>query len=209
MTQKVMKPMKELATRYDAAVLIAHHSGKRGENGVTDTSNVYSGRGASSVAGFVRAMYCLDVVVEGNQKHIRLSAPKIKGRHLPDLNLSFDTSGEKRWFTRLDEVASVPSEGGECQKVLSALMDAIRNSEEKKISRKAGITLSGVSERTFDKHVESAVKAGWLVKEDAGKGKPVFFTLSESFANSFNTHSNVVGIETYRQVATSVCAVAA
>lgn len=209
MLEKAMTPLGTLARQFNAAVLFAHHSGKRGSDGV-DTSGVYGGRGASSIAGFVRTGYMLDTVTDkGKPKYIRLSAPKIKGRHLPDLNLTLDTTGEDRWFKPICEGLQMPTEAGEYQKVVKALAEAIQNSEEKKISRKAGIALSKVSETTFDKHVESAVKVGWLVKEEAGKGKPVFFALSESLANSFNTLSNVVGIETYRQNPPNAYAIAA
>lgn len=165
MERAVNKPVKDLARKTGAAVLMIHHIGKMTE-GSGDGSKLYRGRGASSLAAMVRAVYDLDslkdsgkMIVDG---HVVLHCAKIKGRRFEDVTYKLDF--DKRWFdiTQVD-VAQVDDTLAKLLELLQQASEPLKREEI--VERMQAL---GVSPRSTDRALKTAAGSGYLVKTGRG-----------------------------------------
>lgn len=131
--KEVMIPLKTLAKKADAAVLLLHHSGKFSEG--LAPQGAYKGRGASALGALSRTVLNLQRDESGDNRVV-LSCPKSKGMVFTKkmLELNPDT----RWFSAKEEVVkeleSVPY-----KKVVDFVREAGRIVRRKEIDNETGI----------------------------------------------------------------------
>jgi hypothetical protein len=90
---EVMKPLRILAKKANAAVLLLHHSGKYYEGA---PQGVNRGRGASTIPALCRAVFNLERDDSANHR-VLLSCSKAKGEIFKKTMLELDA--ESRWFS--------------------------------------------------------------------------------------------------------------
>lgn len=100
MNRDVIVPMKRLAHRTNAGVLILHHTGKYQEGSQQPVSS-YTARGASVLGGLSRANFILTKGMGKYEGMVTLSSPKVKGDNFEPVVLKLDT--ETRWFRYVEK----------------------------------------------------------------------------------------------------------
>jgi hypothetical protein len=91
--KEVMKPLRILAKKANAAVLLLHHSGKYYEGA---PQGVNRGRGASTIPALARAVFNMERDDSGNNR-VSLSCSKVKGEIFQKTLLELNP--ESRWFS--------------------------------------------------------------------------------------------------------------
>lgn len=193
MSRAVVKPLKKLANRYSAAVIVAHHTNKT-ENGTALSNRM---RGASSLGGAMRSQYYLSLVGEGAQKQVRLQHSKAKGKKMRDFYLPHDMSGEIRWLHPLENIPNPQIEIPPDQRTFNSLYNAVKAAPQNRISKAQAIEAAKVDPKTFEKHIKRILDRGTLIKESEGKGKPVYFRLPDNLVEASES-SSVTSIEEYK-----------
>jgi RecA-family ATPase len=185
---ELMKKLRHLARQLNAAVIVAHHTGKQGENGLTQRVTI-TARGASVFEDQARSVYTFDVIkpkIKGLvalDKVVRLKGKKIKGAHIEDVYLDFDTTGQRRWFTEMTEIEEDGTDAIPLVTKQEEREDRFFNfllASDGKVSRPAAMKHMGLAQRTFDDFVIDLLTRGAIIKEQTGERRPVTFSLPQS-----------------------------
>lgn len=94
--KEIIQPLKNLAKKANAGVLILHHTGKGNEGGRHNGVDAYKGRGASAFGALARTAFYLQKA-KGNT--VELSCPKSKGKEFEAMVFELDRTS--RWFKNI------------------------------------------------------------------------------------------------------------
>lgn len=97
--RRIMRPLKELATKTNASVLFSHHIGKPNES--PNVEAAYLGRGASNFGALSRAVYTLVRDGKKGDGYVVLRCSKTKGPKFQDTLMRLNP--ETYWFERCNE----------------------------------------------------------------------------------------------------------
>jgi 5S rRNA maturation endonuclease (ribonuclease M5) len=160
---KVMSVLYKLAREANAAVLFAHHEGKKNESGSGERA--YSGRGASAFGGLSRAVFNLERDEKRGSGYVTLRCSKIKGKPFEPLllKLNFDS----RWFEHsAEEPAKEALSATEVADFVSRYSGTVRTADI--ISKFQSIA----SMKTIKRRIDNALSLGLIERMGQGKFRP-------------------------------------
>jgi hypothetical protein len=160
---EVMKPLKKVAKKANATVLLLHHSGKFNEGA---PQGVNRGRGASTIPALCRAVFNLERDESGNNR-VSLACSKVKGEIFKKTLLELNP--ESRWFS----VRGISPDEDESN-WYKQIIDFVRKAG--KVVERAEILSefekdSKMSRPTIDRNLNKAVDQRDLEKVGHGKYK--------------------------------------
>lgn len=161
----VNKPLKELARKTNAAIILIHHIGKRNETG-NESSKLYRGRGASAFAGAARLIIDMDAMRDGNgrpiQNHVLVNAAKIKG--VPFDDTVFELDFPRRWFNPTN--VEIEDQTSVYEAVWDLVDKPMRRAEIFDLTEAENL---GISDRTLGRILKLGVENG-KIKSGEGFG---------------------------------------
>ena len=157
---KVMSVLYRLAREANAAVLFAHHEGKKNESGLGERA--YSGRGASAFGALSRAVFNLERDEKKGIGYVALRCSKIKGKPFDPLLFKLDFNS--RWFERCaEEPAKEKLSAIEIADFVNSNSGAVRTAEIiSKFQAQASI-------KTIKRRIEDGLSLGLI--ERMGQGR--------------------------------------
>lgn len=156
--ERVMKPLKRLATLVNSAVLAAHHIGKaKAEEGSTREGS-HRGRGASAFADQSRVIFNLE---KGSDQNVILSCPKLKGDKFTDTIFSYDS--ETRWLSK-QGVSRILTN-------YENVLEALEYGKSYKRNELGEIFESEMSRATLNRVLSDAVSNGDLLRDKGAYSK--------------------------------------
>jgi archaellum biogenesis ATPase FlaH len=163
---EIIQPLKNMAKKANAAVLILHHTGKWNEGSSQSVAGAYKGRGASAFGAMTRSTFYLRAIA-GNK--VELSCPKVKGAAFNDVILELDANS--RWF----KVIGVNSEtkktktDAKYETVVSFVSDQfIKTGKPIKRDEIINALKGQVSKTTVGRKLDKAVEEGDLTQPKYG-----------------------------------------
>jgi hypothetical protein len=164
--KEVIQPLKTLAKKANAGVLLLHHSGKFIE-GSPQAEDAYKGRGASAFGALSRVIFNLKPVKNSNK--ITLSCAKVKSGKFSPVAMELDEN--TRWFKVLndvpkqDKIKSVTK----YEQVVSFVRDTVMNTGRWVKRAEMIKALKGkVGRTTIDRKLDEAVENGDLINPEYG-----------------------------------------
>jgi archaellum biogenesis ATPase FlaH len=161
--KEVLQPLKNLAKKANAAVLILHHTGKWNEGSAKGVTNAYKGRGASAFGALARTTFYLEA--DKKENRVRLSCPKVKGAKFETAILELDSS--TRWFKFIgeDSKKNTSNADNKYEKVIKFVMECNKPVKREDIVKAfEGI----ISDKTVDRNLRVAVGEERLNKSTYG-----------------------------------------
>ena len=152
----ILRPLRQLARKCNAAVLMTHHVGKGGE-GSTNVG-AYKGRGASAFGGNIPTVYLLEALpgkTAAGGHEVKFSFVKVKGEKPDDVTLTLERGS--RLFRATENAVAVQMTGAE--KFAAAINHAGRALESAEAKRLV-MQEHGVAERTAQQWGKDAVSRG-------------------------------------------------
>ncbi len=159
---EVMKPLRILAKKANAAVLLLHHSGKYYEGA---PQGINRGRGASTIPALARAVFNLERDDSGD-KRVLLSCSKAKGEIFKKTLLELNP--ESRWFS-VRGTAQDTDESNSYQQILDYVCKEGREVKRAEILSK--FESKELSRATIDRILERAAKNRDLEQPSHGRYK--------------------------------------
>lgn len=170
-TDKILKPMMQLARETNSGVLLVHHIGKTSEDG-NGADRAYKARGASAFGAYCVMTLNLLTRRENNVEFLELGYGKVKDAKRDDLYLNLDD--ETRWFTASDERMPLPATEATYARVLHEFSETMPTA--RKVVLEA-VSSEGINKSTVDRIVTRGKDEGHL--RPAGYGKHVRVPLKE------------------------------
>lgn len=168
MKRVVISPLKKLANKTNACVLLVHHIGKLNEGKANDS--LYRGRGASSLAAAARLIINMDHLRDGDnavvKEHVRVHCAKVKGPSFDDR--VFRLNFAERWFEATDIQIAGPDAK---QDQIIALVDTQLKRAEI-IARAMANGFEESQTRSIERAVQFGVSTGYLRKCGHGRWEP-------------------------------------
>jgi hypothetical protein len=166
--KEVIQPLKRLAKKANAGVLLLHHTGKFIE-GSFQAEDAYKGRGASAFGALSRVVFNLKQQKElkGN---VALSCSKVKGQKFSPVVLQLNE--DTRWFSVTGNVSEKKTKTNVAyEQVVNYVRDRVIKTGK---GAKRGEIVNGlegkVSETDVDRKLRSAVKKGDLLRDSENYG---------------------------------------
>jgi hypothetical protein len=158
--ERVVRPLKRLASRIDAAIVFSHHIGKQYES---SSEGAYQGRGASALGGLARTVFNLKSEQQIGYGFVRLWCSKSKrGRPFRPVILRLNDS--LRWFEVSEKEA--PSDEPLSAEVIARY---VASKEPKGIrTREIYAAFNPASESTIKRLLTSALRQGLVIRADHG-----------------------------------------
>jgi RecA-family ATPase len=159
---EILRPLKSLATKTNAGVLVLHHVGKVNENPKFKISDSYKGRGASAFGALARSTF---YIKEITSKRVELSCPKVKRSKFDSVILELNR--EARWFSNVG-IASTTKKTNydEVVEIVREFKDeAVKRSRIEEILKEREIK---IAEQTLTKILKKAVENGDLLNPKHG-----------------------------------------
>ena len=159
-TRRVLKPLRNLARKVKAALLIIHHIGKSGSEGGNQSDNIYRSRGASALGCHATAVFNL-TAKKDDPSLITLECVKRKDGQ-PATSTMLRLNLTSRWFELVPNVQTKQSPSAEIQQLLKANKNGLKRADIVK-------ALKGkVPERTIDRCLKDGVQNGTIGKSKRG-----------------------------------------
>lgn len=166
--REVIQPLKNLAKKANAGVLILHHSGKASEEGKFQAEDAFKGRGASAFGALARVVFNLKKGQKSKAGKVFLFSSKVKGGKFESVEIKLDAI--TRWFNVVGEglVSETPVEL-KYQKVVQFVIDYVRRTGH---PVKRGAIVQGlkgvVHEKTVNRRLQKALENGDLTQPETG-----------------------------------------
>jgi hypothetical protein len=164
-TNRVMKPLINLASEANAALAFSHHVGKSGSEEGAVSNRIYRARGASAFEGMSAAVIELDISRKNQvgERALVLSYRKVKDESKPDLVLRLNPI--TRWFEVAEGETAVDSGDEQYNRMLSIISGRMRTIEI--INATPFLSLS-----MRKRHLARAIREGKLVQPQRGFYEP-------------------------------------
>lgn len=164
-TKEIIRPLKSLAKKTNAAVLILHHVGKSSENPKYKVNDAQKGRGASALGCLARSTFYLKEI-KGNK--VELSCPKVKGITFDRVILELNS--ETRWFSKADNTVAAEVEK---QTKYEQVLEVVGEFPERKAKRKNILEAMkrkeyAIGDTTLTRKITEALANGDLIKREYG-----------------------------------------
>jgi hypothetical protein len=164
-TNRVMKPLINLASESNAALVFSHHVGKAGSEEGAASNRIYRARGASAFEGMSAAVVELDVSRknQAGERALVLSYRKVKDEPKPDLVLKLDQMS--RWFEVAEGETTFESSDDQYRQMLGVITAPMRKGE-------IDAATPLLADTTRKRYLDRAVREGKLVKPQRGVYHP-------------------------------------
>ena len=157
-TNRVMHPLKALASQTNTLIWMMHHSGKMSEG---SARGAYAGRGASTLGSLARSVTCLTQPDKADPFRVVFSVEKSKGFRLKNVVLRLDN--DARWFRPTGET---PPERSNC---INAVLKAV---DRQMTTNEIVDALPDYKRRSVEEALTKAVADGRLMRPRQGTYSP-------------------------------------
>jgi hypothetical protein len=164
-TNRVMKPLINLASEANAALAFSHHVGKSGSEEGAVSNRIYRARGASAFEGMSAAVIELDISKKNQSggRALVLSYRKVKDESKPDLVLRLNPV--TRWFEVAEGETAVDNGDEQYHRMLSVVSAPMRTGD-------VIAATPFLSTSTRKRYLTRALSEGKLVKPQQGLYQP-------------------------------------
>jgi hypothetical protein len=176
-TNRVMKPLINLASEANAALAFSHHVGKSGSEEGAASNRIYRARGASAFEGMSAAVIELDKSRKNQtgERALVLSYRKVKDEAKPDIVLRLNPV--TRWFEVVEGEMAVDSEDEQYYRMLSVITTPMQ-------TREVITATPFLSTPTRKRYLTRAVREGKLVQRQRGLYEPATGDCGGSLAHA-------------------------
>jgi hypothetical protein len=158
MKSEVIQPLKNIAKKLNAAVLLLHHTGKYNE-GSPQATDAYKGRGASNLGALTRTVFNLKPYKDA----IILSCSKIKGEKFEEV--AFTLNRGTRWFEPVEDFKKGSTHQTSYQQVVNYVIESGKRVKRDEIDK---FFDGKVSTPTITRCLKAAIEKKDLIKTKYG-----------------------------------------